>query len=220
VKTQSSNRQTKILSFFAAFLAVLLFVPLFAFRRIGGFDFWWWMSLNVGAVVLFALLSNKPYWNLILNDFRQGLWKKIGLGVLSAVLLYAVFQIGNEGVRFFSPSAGSSISQVYGFKGHVSTLRIVLLMTVLIGPGEEIFWRGYLQRIWAERLGKAGGYILVVILYALVHAASGNIILVLAAGVCGLFWGFLYLRYRSVVLVCISHTLWDLMIFVIRPVGA
>ena len=53
--------------------------------------------------------------------------------------------------------------------------------------------------------------------YAVVHAGSGNPMLVLAAAVCGLFWGYLYLRTDSVLLVAVSHTVWDLAVFVVFP---
>jgi membrane protease YdiL (CAAX protease family) len=217
--THDSNLPFRSLSFFAAVLAVLLLVPLFALRRIGGFDFWWWMSLNVALLVSFGLFSDKSYLNLILKDLREGLLKKIGLGIISAGLLYAVFFVGNEVSRMIFPFAGAEISQVYSFKQNASVLRIILLMIVLIGPGEELFWRGYLQRHWQKRYGKIQGFVFASLLYALVHAASGNIMLVLSAGVCGLFWGFLYLRYRSVLMICVSHTLWDLMIFVFFTLG-
>ncbi len=217
--THDSNLSFRSLSFFAAILAVLLLVPLFALRRIGGFDFWWWMSLNVALLVSFGLFSDKSYLNLILKDLHEGLLKKIGLGIISAGLLYAVFFVGNEVSRMIFPFAGAEISQVYSFKQNASELRIILLMIVLIGPGEELFWRGYLQRHWQKRYGKIQGFVFASLLYALVHAASGNIMLVLSAGVCGLFWGFLYLRYRSVLMICVSHTLWDLMIFVFFTLG-
>ena len=51
------------------------------------------------------------------------------------------------------------------------------------------------------------------------YLASGNIMLLLAAGVCGLFWGFLYLRTGSILLNVISHTVWDVAIFLIFPVS-
>ena len=214
-----SNLSVKSKSFLAAILAVFLFVPLFALRRIGEFDFWWWMSLNLVVLVSFGLFSDKSYLDLIFKDIHKGLLKKIGLGILSAGFLYAVFFVGNEVSRIIFPFAGVEISQVYSFKQNASALRIVLFMIVLIGPGEELFWRGYLQRHWEKRFGKYWGFIFASVLYALVHAASGNIMLVLSAGVCGLFWGFLYLRYKSIILICVSHTLWDLMIFVFFTLG-
>jgi len=43
--------------------------------------------------------------------------------------------------------------------------------------------------------------------------------LVLAAAAAGLFWGYLYHRFRSVLLNAVSHTLWDLVIFLVLPVA-
>ena len=41
--------------------------------------------------------------------------------------------------------------------------------------------------------------------------------LVLAAAVCGLFWGYLYMRTGSALLVVVSHTVWDIAVFLIVP---
>ena len=90
-------------------------------------------------------------------------------------------------------------------------------MTLIIGPGEELFWRGYLQRNFQERWGGWKGFLAATAVYALVHAGSGNPMLVLAAAVCGLFWGYLYLRTKSILLVLISHTIWDLAVFILFP---
>ncbi|MHB8093947.1 MAG: CPBP family intramembrane glutamic endopeptidase, partial [Candidatus Aminicenantales bacterium] len=86
----------------------------------------------------------------------------------------------------------------------------------LIGPGEEFFWRGYIQRSWQKKMG-AAALPLSVAFYAAVHIASGNPMLVLAAAVGGLYWGILYQRSGSVLLVAVSHTLWDLAVFIFFP---
>ena len=90
-------------------------------------------------------------------------------------------------------------------------------MIFVIGPGEEIFWRASLQRLCMDRWGDAPGWFISVALYSLVHLGSGNLMLVLAAAVCGLFWGWLYRRYRSIILVAVSHTIWDILVFIIAP---
>jgi membrane protease YdiL (CAAX protease family) len=43
--------------------------------------------------------------------------------------------------------------------------------------------------------------------------------LLVAAGVCGLFWGLLYWREQNLIPVIISHSLWDVMIFVLFPMA-
>ena len=92
-------------------------------------------------------------------------------------------------------------------------------MMFVIGPGEELFWRGFLQRRLQGLLGRRIGWLLATGIYASIHLATGNPILVLAAGVCGAFWGWLYLRYRSMLLNAVSHTVWDIIIFILLPLG-
>jgi hypothetical protein len=53
--------------------------------------------------------------------------------------------------------------------------------------------------------------------YALVHIFAFNFMLLVAAAVCGLFWGVLYLRERNLVTVMLSHSVWDVMTFVLFP---
>jgi membrane protease YdiL (CAAX protease family) len=200
--------------------AVLLFVPLFVFRSAGPLDFWWWMSLNIVLAAGLGVILDRTYLPLLWADLRSRTGKKILLGLLAAAALYAVFFAGNSVSRLILPFADSGIGAVYAFKSGASLPRIVLLMALLIGPGEEIFWRGFLQRRWQARFGPGRGYLLAAGLYTAVHAGSGNAMLVLAAAVCGLFWGFIYRRTGSVLLAAVSHTVWDLAVFVAFPFGS
>lgn len=197
--------------------AAALFGPLFLFRRIGPLDFWWSMSAVLAGLLVFGTALDRGWINRIFREIHIGPARKILLGVLSAALLYAVFFAGNALSRIFLPFAGDGIHQVYSFKSGASSLRIAVLMSLLIGPGEELFWRGFLQRRWQIRFGTVTGFFLSTGLYTLVHVPSGNPMLVLAAGVCGLFWGWLYLRFHSVLLLVVSHTLWDLAVFLLLP---
>jgi len=200
-----------------ALLAAALFVPLFIVRGIGAFDFWWWMSVNLAALLVLTAAIDPRQLIGLASDILDRPSTKIGLGLLAAAALYAVFFAGNILARRILPFAGSGIAQVYGFKAGVSPLRVIFLMVLVIGPGEEVFWRGYLQRHLQARWGGGRGFLAATALYALVHAGSGNPMLVLAAAVCGLFWGYLYLRTKSILLVLISHTIWDLAVFILFP---
>jgi len=203
--------------YLVAVLAAALFVPLFVVRGLGAFDFWWWMSADIAVLLVLTASIDRRQLAAIAADIVDRPAVKIGLGLLAAVGLYAVFFAGNILARRILPFAGAGISQVYGFKTGASPLRVIFLMALVIGPGEELFWRGYLQRNFQDRCGGFGGFLLATALYTLVHAGSGNPMLVLAAAVCGLFWGYLYLRTKSVLLVLISHTVWDLAVFILFP---
>ncbi len=200
-------------------LALTVFPYLLHFRRLGPLDFWWAMGLVVAALVVSALAADGSYAALLREDVRTHAFRKIALGVLSAAVLYGVFYLGNGLVRRFLPMGSEGIGAVYALKAGAQTLRVGLLLLLVIGPGEELFWRGYLQRTWQKKLGNASALPFAVAVYTAVHVASGNPVLVLAAAVCGLFWGVLYQRSGSVLLVAVSHTLWDLAVFLLFPLN-
>jgi membrane protease YdiL (CAAX protease family) len=198
-------------------LAAVLFIALFRFRRLGPIDFWAWLASNIVLVAALAFAVDRGYGQRIREDLRSGLLRKIGIGVVSAMALYAVFAAGRAAALGLFPFALEGIERVYALRSGVPLFRIVLLITLLIGPGEEIFWRGFFQENAGSGPGRAAGFILASLLYTSVHLASGNIMLMLAAAVCGVFWGWLYMRYRSPLLNIVSHTVWDLLVFVVFP---
>ncbi len=207
-------RKTIALSIFAAGL----FFPLFIFTAKWNIDFWWWMTINIGILLLLVNISD-PEWRIeIQSDIKDRLITKIGIGISSAIALYLIFAIGNYFSQMLFDFARTEISAVYAYKSSASTLRIGILMLIVIGPGEELFWRGFLQRRYQNDIGKWSGFLLTTGIYTFIHLGSGNIMLILAAGIGGLFWGYLYLRYRSMLLNAVSHTIWDILIFIILPV--
>ncbi|MGD0094189.1 MAG: ATPase, T2SS/T4P/T4SS family [Planctomycetota bacterium] len=86
------------------------------------------------------------------------------------------------------------------------------------GPGEEIFWRGFLQGHLMEKWGDSAGYLATTVIYAGVHVFSWNLILILAALVAGAFWGILYLWKRDLLVQITSHSFWSAVIFAVAPI--
>jgi len=201
----------------AGILAAVLFIALFRLRHLGPLDFWAWLAANVILVSAVGFALDRDYARRLRLDLRSGLLRKAALGVLSAAALYAVFAAGRVAALRLFPFAGAEIGNVYALKAGVPVLRVALLIGLVIGPGEELFWRGFFQERTAATTRPLFGFLLTAMLYTAVHLASGNIMLVLAAAVCGVFWGWLYLRFRSPVLNIVSHTLWDLAVFIVFP---
>jgi membrane protease YdiL (CAAX protease family) len=201
----------------SAALAAVLFITLFRFRRLGPLDFWAWLAMNIALVVALGFAVDRGYGPRIREDLRSGLLRKIGIGVVSAMALYAVFAAGRAAALGLFPFAMEGIERVYALRSGVPLIRVVLLISLIIGPGEEIFWRGFFQENAGAGAGRRAGFVLASLLYTSVHLASGNIMLILAAAVCGVFWGWLYLRFRSPLLNVVSHTVWDLLVFVVFP---
>jgi uncharacterized protein len=194
-----------------------MFPPMFVLQKLGPFDFWWWMTANLGVILAIVFLTDHDYLTLLKKDLSKGILNKTAIGLLSALLLYLVFFIGNYLSRKWFNFAGQGIAEVYKFKGDATGIRIALLMIAVIGPGEELFWRGYLQRKISAKTGKWVGLIIGLILYTGVHVFTGNFMLIMAALICGFFWGWIYLRYNSMLINVISHTVWDIVVFLLLP---
>lgn len=204
---------------FIIILAMLVFSPMFIINHVGRFDFWWWMTSNLLLLTGISAILFKDYIPGMLKDFSTGFIKKFLWGIISAVVLYLVFLAGNYFSNLLFSTAESEISGIYAFKGDASRLRIFLLMLLVIGPGEELFWRGFLQDRLMRRFKPIYGFIIATTLYTLVHVLTGNFMLIMAALVAGLFWGWMYYRFKSIAANIISHIVWDITIFLILPIS-
>lgn len=174
-----------------------------------------WLMMGVSAIILLTGSLFIQYKNLPGNyDFKT---YYILIGIFSALALYVVFIVGNFAASLLFSFADSQISGIYDLRQQ-STLVVIGFLVFLIGPAEEIFWRGVLQDAVSQRLGPLKGYLFASFLYAFAHIWAFNFMLFMAALVCGLFWGLIYMKYRSLWPGIISHALWDLFIFVILPV--
>jgi uncharacterized protein len=205
-----------------ALAALALFIPLFLTRGIGPrggcpLDFWWWMSGALVILTAAGAMIDRELPRRCITDIAARPALKILAGLASAGVLYAVFAAGNAVSRLVFDFAAENINAVYGFRGGASPWRIAILMSLVIGPGEELFWRVFLQHRLCRRLDGTAGLAVATALYSAVHVAGGNFMLVMAALVCGIFWGALYLRFRSPLLNVVSHTAWDLTVFFLFP---
>lgn len=54
---------------------------------------------------------------------------------------------------------------------------------------------------------KGPGLLFGALIYSVVHITTGNYMLMLAALICGLYWGWLYQREKSLVPVILSHAI-------------
>ena len=194
---------------FTIIIAAILWFLMFVIKPI---NFWLEMSLSISALVLLSLAYSRAHIKMKRITIRH-----ILIGISSAAILYGVFYLGNIITGYLLPFKDAQVLSVYSNRANGNLLWIGLLLLFIIGPGEEIYWRGYIQNFLSEKLGENKGYLISVLLYAGVHIITGNLMLVIAALVCGIFWGWIYKKEKSLLPVIISHALWDLTIFVIFP---
>lgn len=173
-------------------------------------NFWVKIGLSVVAVSIYSLICQKP--KIVLRP-SSVVW-----GIFSAAVLYGIFFAGNALAPYFFSGAHTNVGRIYVLGEGTQKLLIFILLLFITGPGEEVFWRGFLQGNLMKRFGPITGFLLTTLLYGGVHLFSLNLMLVLAAFVAGAFWGVLFLLKRDLLLLIISHSLWSSVIFAIAPI--
>lgn len=199
---------------FTIFLAAVLWTVMFSPWTAPFVNFWWMMTGSALTLSIFATLFSRGWW----RDVKWSL-SNILLGFGVAIALWCVFWIGDKVSTWIFEFARPQVNLIYGMKEGESPWLLTALMLFLIGPAEEIFWRGYVQRTLSERWNPNKGFMVATTLYALVHAGSCNFMLVMAALVAGVVWGALYRffpnRFAASIL---SHSLWDVAVFIFFPI--
>ena len=200
---------------FLVILATLFWFFIFSPWIYGKLNFWALMVPATGILALSALYLDRKNLQEIYSFKNSYLL----MGVGSALILYLIFLLGDTVSKALFDFAQSQVSNIYLSRQQASPALIAVLLLGWIGPADEIFWRGFVQRRMSDRLGKWPGYLLASLFYAGIHVWAFNFMLFGAALVCGLFWGFLFLHYRSVWPGLISPALWDTTVFVLLPIS-
>lgn len=204
----------------AVLTAALLWFYMFSPWTQGRPNFWLIMSCS--AIILTTLaLSFTPDRKLLFR-IEKPLLQLLG-GIVLAFALWGIFWVGDKLSSLLFDFARPGVDAVYSLRQGIPQWSIAALLLVLIGPAEELFWRGYVQRSLGRLFkGKAAGFAafgVTAAIYALVHVWSFNFMLVAAALVAGAVWGFIYMLCpRALPALVISHALWDALVFVILPI--
>ena len=204
----------------AVLAAAILWFAMFSPWTGGRFNFWLEMSFAAVVLTTLAVCFTPDFKSLIKVEKPLG---QVAAGFLIAFALWGVFWVGDKVSALLFDFARPEVDAVYSMKTGLPSYTIALLLLFVIGPAEELFWRGYVQRTLSRVLtGKRAAdlaFIVTTLVYALVHIWSFNFMLVMAALVAGAAWGFFYrLCPKALPALIISHALWDALVFVIMPI--
>lgn len=195
-------------------LAFLLWTLMFSPWTAPHLPFWWTMTFSACTLTVLSTVFSPGWW----KHLRWSV-SNILSGLAIAIALWCVFWVGNEVSQWLFPFARPQVNLIYGMKAGESPWLISALLLFLIGPAEEIFWRGYVQRRLSLRYNPNVGFLLATACYTLVHVASLNFMLIMASMVCGIAWGGLYRLFpRCFLAIVLSHALWDAAVFVWFPI--
>lgn len=173
-------------------------------------NFWLKIGLSVIFISLYSLIWQRPKISFEINS--------ILLGSVSSLLLYLIFLIGNKLASYIFIESYTQVESIYLLGVGTNKIFVFILLLFITGPGEEIFWRGFIQDHLMIKSGYLKGYIITTIIYSTIHIFSGNPILILASFVAGAFWGLLYLWKRDLLIQIVSHSLWGALIFIFAPI--
>ena len=169
-----------------------------------------WTGLTLGGL---ALLTSRRA-----RGARLRAWH-VPLGLLSAAILYVTFQLGDRFARAVVPSGDAEIRDIYALRTLRPRSEIAARLATIIGPAEELFWRGLIQAALMRRFGRWRGAALAAGAYGGVHVTSGNFTLMGAASVAGAHWCALYAAGAPLGTLIVSHVAWDVWIFLVQPTG-
>ena len=145
--------------------------------------------------------------------------REVVLGAASAAVLYGTFKLGDRFARRFVPGGDDQIRDIYSLRELAPREETATRLVAIIGPAEELFWRGLVQEALMRRYGRWTGAAIAAAAYSAVHVTTGNFTLMGAAGVAGAHWCVLYAAGVPMGALIVSHCAWDVWIFLIQPTG-
>lgn len=194
----------------AALLWFLMFNPWIAMPV----DFWAIMTIS-GCILLTLAITIDRSW---LADIKVS-WSGLLLGIALALALWGIFWVGDKVSTWMFPFARPQVDTIYGMKESQSEWVIGLLLLFVIGPAEEIFWRGFVQRSIGVSSTANVAFVATLLIYGLVHIWKFNFMLIMAALVCGLVWGLAYRLWpKQLFALIVSHAVWDTLVFIVWPI--
>lgn len=174
-----------------------------------------WYTMTTSAVVLTTLATLSCRECVTTLRFTLG---QIAAGVAIAAVLWGVFWVGDKVSQLMFSFARPEVDMIYGMKTGTDPVVVGLLLLLIIGPAEELFWRGFVQRSLSARWGADAAFAVTLVLYTVIHVWAFNVMLLLAALVVGGCWGLLYrLRPQALPALIVSHAVWDVCAFVLFP---
>ena len=204
----------------AILAAALLWFYMFSPWTHGAPNFWIVMSFSAVALMSLGLGFTPDRKELL--KVESPIYQLI-VGIFLAFALWGIFWVGDKASALMFDFARPQVENVYSMKAGLPQWLIGLLLVFLIGPAEELFWRGYVQRTLSRLIGGNHpadlAFLATTAIYALVHIWSFNFMLVMAALVAGAVWGFIYrLSPKALPALVVSHALWDVLVFIILPI--
>ncbi|EPD52014.1 hypothetical protein HMPREF1210_01366 [Paenisporosarcina sp. HGH0030] len=146
-------------------------------------------------------------------------WEYLIFGIGYGTLTYGLIATAYRFFSIFTDQAAISVEQFLSDFGPTTVWHYLLLM-LIIAPGEELFWRGFIQQKLKTYMSPFFAVLVASLLFGLSMAFSGFWLGVLAAVTSGLLWGLLYEWKKSMPLIIIAHITMTILLFLVLPLNS
>ncbi|PSL27689.1 hypothetical protein B0H99_1171 [Planomicrobium soli] len=203
-----------MLRFFASH-KLLLFLPLAYGLYYWSFDktstFWYMYTF-----ALLVLMSA----SIVFSDISDELptWKSMIFGLGYGTLIYGIIALGYKLLQLIPVQIENSVSSFLANFAPTTIWHYLLLMFIIV-PGEEIFWRGFVQQQLKQYMTTFAAIFLSAILFGLALGLGNFWPGQLAGLAAGLVLGALYEWKRSMPLIIIAHLVMIVLLFLVQPLS-
>jgi membrane protease YdiL (CAAX protease family) len=146
-------------------------------------------------------------------------WQHVGWGFVAGLLMLGVTYAAYPPLAAASPALAIQARALYAILGAAQPRWVTAAFLPFIIVAEELIWRGVVFAALRERLPVAATVLLGAALYAAGHAPIGSGLLIALCLACGLSWSAVRAWSGSLVPVLVCHLLWDMFVFILRPLA-
>lgn len=178
-----------------------------AFKDISVF---WYMY----TFALLILMSAAIIFGEIKDELRT--WQSFLYGISAALVIYGILFGGYHFLQMFGAGSASFTADFLSIFAPNSVWHLLLLMFIVV-PGEELFWRGFVQQQLKEYMPVTIAIPVAAILFGFTLGLAGFWPGILAGTAVGLVLGYLYEKKKSMPLLIIAHLTLMILVFIIFP---
>ncbi|WP_422123684.1 CPBP family intramembrane glutamic endopeptidase [Planococcus sp. X10-3] len=163
---------------------------------------------------LLILMSAAIVFGEIHDELRT--WQSFAYGIPAAFALYAVIFAGYYALQLLEVGSASSTADFLAIFAPGSVWHLLLLMFIVV-PGEEFFWRGFVQQQLKQYVPVSIAIPIASVLFGFTLWLADFWPGIFAGTAVGLVLGYLYEKTKSMPLLIIAHLMLMVLIFIIFP---
>lgn len=178
------------------------------------------LGFGIGVAAYFAVSDDWDVLSIRTPTLRDGVWIAGGIvGILAAA----------QGIGYLLQQLDVSVAQnaviVAGQNNPEFFLYMIPVSLLLVGPFEELVFRGGVQGVLRNAWGPRGAVVIAAALFGLVHwialtGTGSRLSYVVVAAALGLILGAVYERTRNLVVPALVHGLYNSVLFAVQYAAA